>query len=93
MHPFQQYLNDMRAIKASGHGTAETSYYGPLATLMNAAGDKLRPRVLCVMQGRDIGAGLPDVMLWMQTSAPSSCPQLFPCRSLSPGRKGTVRPT
>jgi hypothetical protein len=46
MHPVQKYLIDMRAIRASGQGTAETSYYGPLESLVNAAGEKLRPRAL-----------------------------------------------
>ena len=67
MHPFQKYLIDMWAIKASGQGTAETSYYAPLETLMNAAGEKLRPRVRCVIQGKNLGAGVPDGTLSTET--------------------------
>jgi hypothetical protein len=41
------YLREMRAIRASGAAVAETSYYGPLAALLNAVGGTLSPRVRC----------------------------------------------
>jgi hypothetical protein len=41
-----QYIAEMRALKATGATTAETSFYPPLATLFNRVGDKLKPKVL-----------------------------------------------
>ncbi len=43
-----------------GGGVAETSYYPALANLFNAAGKSLKPKVRCVMNLRNLGAGMPD---------------------------------
>jgi hypothetical protein len=42
----QQYIAGMRALKATGATTAETSFYPPLANLFNAVGSTLKPHVL-----------------------------------------------
>ena len=55
-----QYLRDIRAIRATGSATAETSFYPPLTNLFNAAGDTLKPKVLFSTQLRNDGAGQPD---------------------------------
>ena len=39
---------------------AETSYYPALSNLFNAVGKTLKPKVRCVMNLRNLGAGLPD---------------------------------
>ena len=39
---------------------AETSYYTPLANLLNAIGKTLKPKVHCVIHPKSHGAGLPD---------------------------------
>jgi len=76
MHPLEQYLVDVRAIRASGSATAETSYYGPLERLFNDVGHKLRPQVRCVMQPQDSGSGRPDgslateARLWKHAGVP-----------------------
>lgn len=41
-----QYIVEMRALKATGATTAETSFYPPLANLFNAVGGTLKPRVV-----------------------------------------------
>ena len=46
----KDYLEDFRKIKASGGGTAETSFYPPLTNLLNAVGRTLKPRVFCISQ-------------------------------------------
>jgi len=59
-HPLDAYLRKLHAIRASGAGTAETSFYTPLENLLDEVGKSLKPRVRCVMQLADTGAGLPD---------------------------------
>jgi len=56
----EEYLNELRAIRASGAGVAEISYYPALANLFNAVGKTLKPRVRCVMNLKQQGAGMPD---------------------------------
>ena len=60
----ETYLSDLRRIRASGGATAEVSSYGPLENLLNAIGDGLRPKVFCVGQLKDQGAGRPDFGLF-----------------------------
>ena len=56
----EQYLSDMGAIRATGAGTVETSYYTALSTLLNEIGKKPTPKVRCVIQLQNKGAGMPD---------------------------------
>ena len=60
----ETYLGDLRRIRASGGATGERSGYGPLANLMNAIGAGLRPKVFCVGELADQGAGHPDFGLY-----------------------------
>jgi hypothetical protein len=60
MHPLETYLRDLQEIRSTGAGVKETSFYPPLANLLNAVGHQLRPRVRCVINLRNQGAGLPD---------------------------------
>ena len=60
----EDYFDDLRKIKASGGGTAETSYYPPLTNLLNAVGGSLKPRVFCVSQLAQQGADHPDFGLF-----------------------------
>jgi hypothetical protein len=60
MSALESYLRDLRDIRATGSAVRETSYYGPLATLLNTLGATLRPRVRCVINLRNRGAGIPD---------------------------------
>ena len=47
-------------MRASGGATGERSSYGPLANLLNAVGAVLKPKVFCVGELADQGAGHPD---------------------------------
>lgn len=58
------YFNDLQRIRALGGGTGERSFYGPLANLLNAVGDTLKPKVSCVIELADQGAGHPDLGLY-----------------------------
>jgi len=64
--PLQIYLTSMLAIKATGAHTKETSFYTPLNNLLDAAGHTLKPHVRCIMQLKNIGAGMPDGGLFTQ---------------------------
>lgn len=54
------FLAELKAIRATGAGVAETSYYPALSNLFNAVGKSLRPKVRCVMNLKNLGAGMPD---------------------------------
>ncbi len=67
MHPLEQYLTHLTAIRNTGAGTAETSYYPPLIELLNAVGHTLKPKVRALNQLANTGAGLPDGGLFAET--------------------------
>ena len=60
----EAYFTDLARIHASGGATGERSSYGPLANLLNAVGATLKPKVFCVGELADQGAGHPDFGLY-----------------------------
>ena len=60
----ENYLADLRRMRASGGGTGERSSYPALANLLNAVGATLKPKVFCVTELADQGAGHPDLGLY-----------------------------
>ena len=46
----EEYLVELRRIRATGGGTGELSYYPPLNNLLNAGAARCGPRVYCVGQ-------------------------------------------
>ena len=60
----EDYLTDLRRVRASGGGTGERSYYPALTNLLNAVGGGLRPKVFCVSEMAQQGAGHPDMGLY-----------------------------
>ena len=60
----EAYFTELRLIRASGGATNERSLYVPLANLLNAVGGALRPKVFCVQELADQGAGHPDFGLY-----------------------------
>ena len=60
----EDFLDDVRKIRASKAGTPETSYYTALHNLLRAVGGSLRPKVVCISQVADQGAGHPDFGLF-----------------------------
>ena len=63
----QAYFGHLRSIRASGGATDERSYYPPLANLLDAMGGSLRPKVFCVSEMAQQGAGHPDFGLYSST--------------------------
>ena len=60
----EAYFADLGRVRASGGATGERSSYGPLANLLNAVGAALKPKVFCVGELADQGAGHPDFGLY-----------------------------
>ena len=60
----ETYLADLQRVRASGGATGERSSYGPLVNLLNAIGATLKPKVFCVGELADQGAGHPDFGLY-----------------------------
>ncbi len=60
MNPLETYLQELRDIRSTGAAVKETSYYGALEQLFNNLGKDLKPKVRCVMQLKNRGAGMPD---------------------------------
>lgn len=58
--PLETYLNDLFLIHSSGGAVKETSGYPALSTLLNEIGKTLKPKVRCVINLQNQGAGLPD---------------------------------
>ena len=66
MHPVEQYLKDLQETHSTGGAVPETSYYPALSNLLNETGRKLKPRVRCVSQVANTGAGSPDFGLYSE---------------------------
>jgi len=62
--PIEAYLRDLHLIRSAGAAQPETSFYPPLANLLNEIGKTLKPKVRCVMQFQNLGAGMPDGRLF-----------------------------
>ena len=60
----EAYFAHLRSIRASGGATDERSYYPPLSNLLDAVGSTLRPKVFCVTELAQQGAGHPDLGLY-----------------------------
>jgi hypothetical protein len=60
MNPLETFLKDVRDIHATGAAVAETSFYPALANLLNELGKTLKPKVRCIINLANAGAGLPD---------------------------------
>jgi len=87
MNALERYLSDLRDIRSSGAAVKETSYYGPLATLLNAIGQTLTPKVRCIVTLKNQGAGLPDGGFFtadqlQRTAAADALPGQLPARGV-----------
>ena len=60
----EHYLSDLARLRASGGATAERSSYTALVNLLTAVGGSLKPKVFCVPELADQGAGHPDIGLF-----------------------------
>ena len=56
----ENYFRRLLEVRQSGAGVKEESYYDALSNLLNGIGDHLKPRVRCILQLGNRGAGRPD---------------------------------
>ena len=56
----ERYLTDMGEVRRTGAHVAETSFYPALERLLSDIGKTLSPKVRCVINIANRGAGLPD---------------------------------
>ena len=64
MAAVEDYLTELRRIRATGGGTIERPHYPALRDLLNSVGDTLRPKVFSVVELAEQGAGHPDLGLY-----------------------------
>ena len=74
----EAYFADLRRVRASGGATGERSYDPALEGLLRAVGSTLKPKVFCVLELADQGAGHPDCAL-------------YTARQVQKGRRGRGR--
>jgi len=84
--PVETYFTQLRDIYMSGAGVAETSYYGPLATLLTDVGHKLKPKVTAIINLRNTGAGIPDGGLFTAQQLKGVQPGVDPLAGQLPAR-------
>ena len=71
----EAYLEDLRRVRASGGATAERSTYTALSNLFDSIGATLRPKVVCVPELADQGAGHPDFGLYAASQVQRGTPR------------------
>ena len=59
-NPIERYLTDMGEVRRTRANVAETSFYPALERLLSDIGKGLSPKVRCVINLANRGAGLPD---------------------------------
>ncbi len=70
--PVRTYLAELHKIHAMGAGTDEVSLYNPLQNLLNEIGAKLKPKVFCIQNLKDLGAGFSDYGLYGANQLPKT---------------------
>ena len=71
----EAFFAELRRVRASGGATGEESRYPALANLLNAVGAALKPKVFCVSELADQGAGRPDFGLYAAKQAQRGKPR------------------
>ena len=71
----EEYFADLRRVRASGGATQERSLYGPLGNLLTAVGATIRPKVFCVQELANQGAGHPDFGLYAARQVQKGAPR------------------
>src|SRR5262245_35937152 len=65
MNLLDKYLRELQDIRSTGSAAKETSYYPALVELLNEIGKTLKPKVRCVLTPKNMGAGTPDIGLFV----------------------------
>jgi hypothetical protein len=88
MSPISEYLQALHQVRSSRAGVGERSYYPALQGLLNAVGATLKPKVVCVHELADSGAGNPDYGLFTATQL--SLDESAGVRALRPPDRGVI---
>lgn len=81
------YLHALRDLRATGAGVKETTYYPPLAVLLESVGASLRPAVRPVGQLKNfLGAGSPDFGFFAADQFPKRADLTAPAPGQLPAR-------
>jgi hypothetical protein len=64
----ETYIRDLHEAHAAG--VPETTHYSALRTLLNEIGSKLKPKVRCIINPKNEGAGIPDGGLYTSNQLP-----------------------
>ena len=78
----EEYFSALSLSKSTGAATDELSTYLALGNLLNAVGATLRPKVFCVVEMANQGAGHPDIGLFVASQVQKG----KPCKGQSPER-------
>lgn len=73
--PVEAYLQHLTLLRNSTAGTNELTYYTPLLNLLNSVGGTLKPAVQAVTNLKNIGAGHPDVGLFVEKQSDGRLPE------------------
>jgi hypothetical protein len=84
MQLLEKYLGQVQYIH--GPGVAETSYYVALERLFSAVGENLDPKVICVINPKSVGAGIPDGGLFTVDQFPRGADVKAEALTLLPSR-------
>ena len=71
----EAYFAELGRVRGSGGATGELSFHPALGALLNAVGGALKPKVFCVGELADLGAGRPDFGLYAAKQARKGRPR------------------
>lgn len=84
MNPVETYIEELREIRCAHAGVKEAASYSALANLLNEIGKTLKPRVRCILQLQNRGAGNLDGGLFTADQLPKGSAE--PARAGLPAR-------
>ncbi len=85
-NPALEYFQTVSLILSSGAGVPETSFYPALAQLFASLGNTLKPKVTCIINPANRGAGIPDGGFYSADQLRKTPDRLHPPPELMPAR-------
>ncbi len=81
-----EYFQAVSLILSSGAGVPETSFYPALSQLLSGIGNTLKPKVACIINPANRGAGIPDGGFYTADQLRKTPDRLHPPPELMPAR-------
>lgn len=85
-NPALDFFQTVSLILSSGAGVPETSFYPALAQLLASVGNTLKPKVACIINPANRGAGIPDGGFYTADQLRKTPDRLHPPPELVPSR-------